>query len=110
LPKAAAKVRGKRVAGALGQGSPLPGGGGAQLDFPAAIPRLTGEGSQLNLAQAAIGGSDSFQHETESEDGDEYESEAKEDYLSHLEAALARLEEEYFGLPKRHYFVLPEDA
>jgi hypothetical protein len=80
------------------------------LGFPIAAPTLTSEGSQPNLAQATAGGIDSLQHETKSEDGDEYESEVEEDYLNHLEATLARPKEENFGLPKRHYFVPLEDA
>jgi hypothetical protein len=47
---------------------------------------------------------------TDDEDEGAYESEAEEDYLSNLEAALAELEEQECGLHRRHYFVPLEEG
>jgi hypothetical protein len=49
---------------------------------------------------------DTWADETEPEEEGEYEFDAEEDYLSHLEAALAEPEDQEHGLSRRHYVVL----
>jgi hypothetical protein len=100
---------GPAVSMALGGGEPAVSGQSGSHEPQADCPLPGAQWAHSLQAEEPVE-AQSVPGETDDEDEGAYEFEAEEDYLSNLEAALAEPEEQERGLPRRHYFVHPEEG